>query len=148
MASSPLCDGARFATHLALRADMPFSTYLHEAVFQPLGMADTVLAGSPAHHVHSSVEDLLRFARELLAPTLIARETLADATRAHFPELKGALPGIGSFDPLLWGLTFEIKVLDLYNHGPHICRGLKRSLILERFRTAGHLVSHLESLEL
>ncbi len=99
----------RFAMHLADRAEMPFSSYLHQAVFEPLGMVDTSLRGSPAHEVHSTVDDLLRFARELLNPTLITAGTLTDATRPHFPELKGALPGVGSFDPLPWGLTFEIK---------------------------------------
>ena len=99
----------RFAMHLADRAEMPFSSYLHQAVFEPLGMVETSLRGSPAHEVHSTVDDLLRFARELLNPTLITAGTLTDATRPHFPELKGALPGVGSFDPLPWGLTFEIK---------------------------------------
>ncbi len=82
-----------------------------------------------------------------------------------------------------FGLTFELKILDLYNRGPfkrnraqddlcdlvrlfydalggqrhyarqppavkEICRGLKRSLILERFPTVYHLQRHLEGLSL
>lgn len=99
----------RFAAHLADRADMPFGTYLRQALFEPLGMSHTSLRGSPAHDVYSSVDNLLLFARELLRPTLITAATLAMARRPHFPDLKGALPGVGSFDPNPWGLTFEVK---------------------------------------
>lgn len=98
-----------FAEHLADRAEMPFADYLHAAVFTPLAMTNTQLVGSPAHGVWASVEDLLKFARELLAPTLIAAETLADATRPHFPMLSGVLPSVGRFDPNPWGLGFEIR---------------------------------------
>jgi CubicO group peptidase (beta-lactamase class C family) len=42
-------------------------------------------------------------------PTLVAAETMSDATRAHFPELGGVVPDLGRFDPNPWGLTFEIK---------------------------------------
>lgn len=99
----------RFAAHLANAADMSFTTYLQWSVFEPLGLAATSLVGSPAHGIHSSAEDLARFARELMSPTLIQPETLGAATEVHFPELKGALPGIGSYDPNPWGLGFEIK---------------------------------------
>ena len=99
----------KLADHVALRAGMPFETYLAEAVVEPLGLSDTVLRGSPAHEIYSTLDDLLRFGRELLAPTLIGQGTLAEATRPHFPELKGVLPGIGSFDPNPWGLGFEIR---------------------------------------
>jgi len=82
-----------------------------------------------------------------------------------------------------FGLTFDLKLLDLYNHGPfnrrrvnddicdmvrvfydslggqrfyarqppaikQICCGLKRTLILKKFRTARQLLDHLEGLEL
>jgi CubicO group peptidase (beta-lactamase class C family) len=97
------------ADHLALRAGMPFSTYLAHAVFEPLGMADSELVGSPAHDVHSTVADLRRFAAELLVPSLISAATLQQATTPQFPSLAGVLPGIGRFDPNPWGLGFEIK---------------------------------------
>ncbi|HLU53208.1 MAG TPA: serine hydrolase domain-containing protein [Acidimicrobiia bacterium] len=98
-----------FASHLERRAEMDFGDYLGSGVLEPLGMRSTALAGSPAHDVWSNVEDLLALARELLRPTLVTPETLADATRPHFPDLAGVLPGIGSFDPNPWGLTFEIR---------------------------------------
>lgn len=98
-----------FATHLEQKAGMGFEQYLAAGVLEPLGMRSTTLRGSPAHHVWSNVEDLLVLARELLAPTLVTPATLTDATRPHFPDLAGVLPGIGSFDPNPWGLTFEIR---------------------------------------
>src|SRR3954454_4488599 len=58
--------------HVERRTDIPFGQYVAEAVFQPLGMADSALPGSAAFSASSSVEDLARFARELLAPTLIS----------------------------------------------------------------------------
>jgi CubicO group peptidase (beta-lactamase class C family) len=99
----------RFADHLTARAGMPFEEYLRLGVLEPLGMAATKLRGSPAHAVWSTVSDLLRFSRELLAPTLVSAEMLAEATRPQFPDLGGVLPDLGRFDPNPWGLTFEIR---------------------------------------
>lgn len=99
----------RFAEHLASRTGIDFADYLRQAVFDPLQMRDTSLAGSPAHGVVSTAGDLLRFARELLEPTLIAPATLAEAASAQFPELAGVVPGIGRFDPNPWGLSFELR---------------------------------------
>lgn len=98
-----------FANHLAQRTGMPFEQYLREAVIGPLGLGHTDLVGSPAHGLRSDVGDLLRFARELLAPMLIDPATLAAATTAQFPALRGVLPGIGRFDPNPWGLGFELR---------------------------------------
>ncbi|NNF70096.1 MAG: beta-lactamase family protein, partial [Acidimicrobiia bacterium] len=99
-----------FADYLAERTGFPIGQYLQEAVFDPLGMVQTEVRGSPAHEVWSSLDDLLAFSRELLNPTLVTQATLDDATRPHFPELSGVVPGIGRFDPNSWGLTFELKV--------------------------------------
>jgi CubicO group peptidase (beta-lactamase class C family) len=99
----------RFAEHLAARTGISFGAYLHEAVIAPLGLRDTELHGSPAYGIYSTVDDLLRYGRELLAPRLVSADTLADATRAHFPDLAGVLPGVGNFNPNPWGLTFEIR---------------------------------------
>ena len=87
---------------------MPFERYLAEAVLDPLGMA-AELRGSAAAGLHGSLDDLVRFAGELLAPRLIAAETLAEATTVQFPGLAGVLPDIGRFDPNDWGLGFELK---------------------------------------
>jgi len=93
---------------VAARAEMPFERYLAGAVLEPLGMS-AQLRGSPAADLHGSLDDLVRFARELLAPRLIADETLAEATSVQFPGLAGVLPDIGRFDPNDWGLGFELK---------------------------------------
>ena len=96
------------AEHVARAAEMPFAEYLREAVFAPLGLA-AVLRGSPAADIEGSLEDLLRFAQELLAPTLIAPETLAEATTVAFPGLDGVLPQFGRMTPNDWGLGFELR---------------------------------------
>jgi CubicO group peptidase (beta-lactamase class C family) len=96
------------ADHLAARAEMPFGDYLHGAVLDPLGLGAR-LTGSPAAGMKASLADLTRFAGELLEPTLVSAETLAEATNVQFPGLAGVLPGVGRYDPLDWGLGFELK---------------------------------------
>jgi CubicO group peptidase (beta-lactamase class C family) len=96
------------AAHLEARAEMPFGRYLAEAVFGPLGMA-AELCGSAGADVHGTLDDAVRLARELLTPTLLAPETLAEAITVAFPGLNGVLPGYGRFDPMDWGLGFELK---------------------------------------
>ncbi|MFT4044724.1 MAG: serine hydrolase domain-containing protein [Gordonia sp. (in: high G+C Gram-positive bacteria)] len=86
-----------------------FDHYLAEAVCQPLGMTATVLAGPAGHGARSSVNDLARFAADLLAPTIISAETLASATTVRFAGLDGFVPGYGKQRPNDWGLGFEIR---------------------------------------
>jgi CubicO group peptidase (beta-lactamase class C family) len=95
------------ADTIAAATGMPFAEYLHEAVCEPLGMTATQLDGSPAADGVSSVDDLVRFAAELRAPTLTA--TFDAATRVAFPGLVGVLPGYGRQTPNDWGLGFEIR---------------------------------------
>lgn len=94
---------------VAARSEMPFERYLAEAVLAPLEMGGAELRGSPAADLHGSLDDLVRFAGELLAPRLIAPETLTEATSVQFPGLAGVLPDLGRFDPNDWGLGFELK---------------------------------------
>jgi CubicO group peptidase (beta-lactamase class C family) len=94
---------------VAARAEMPFADYLQAAVFEPLGLTRTELRGSAAAFVFAPLDDTIRFARELLDPTLVDAETFAEATSVQFPGLAGVLPGIGRYDPLDWGLGFELK---------------------------------------
>jgi CubicO group peptidase (beta-lactamase class C family) len=96
------------AAHVEAHAEMPFAQYLAEAVLRPLGLG-AELRGSPAADVHGTLRDAAGLAHELLAPTLVAEETLAEATTVVFPGLAGVLPGVGRFDPLDWGLGFELK---------------------------------------
>ena len=94
---------------VAERAEMPFPEYLHAGVLEPLGMSGTRLDGSPAWGAAGPVADLVAFGRELLAPSVIASETLAEATTTAFPGLGGVLPGFGRLEPNDWGLGFELR---------------------------------------
>jgi CubicO group peptidase (beta-lactamase class C family) len=96
------------ADHIAARAEMPFADYLAAAVLEPLGM-ESELRGSAASALHGTLDDLLRLARELQQPTLVAQETLDEATTVQFPGLAGVLPDFGRFDPNDWGLGFELR---------------------------------------
>lgn len=88
---------------------IPFAQYLSEAVFEPLSMSSSRLVGSAASKAVSTCGDLIRFAAELQAPTLVSTQTLAEATRVAFPGLAGVLPGYGYRKPNDWGLGFEIR---------------------------------------
>jgi CubicO group peptidase (beta-lactamase class C family) len=94
---------------LEARAKLPFAEYLQHAVLDPLAMNGAELRGSPAAGLHGPLDDLVAFASELLRPSLIAPETLAEATSVQFPGLAGVIPDLGRFDPNDWGLGFEIK---------------------------------------
>jgi CubicO group peptidase (beta-lactamase class C family) len=93
---------------LEQRAEMPFADYFAQAVAEPLGLTGH-LAGSPAHGYRGTLGDLLALGRELLRPTLVAPETLAEATTVQFPGLVGVLPGLGRMEPNDWGVTFELR---------------------------------------
>jgi CubicO group peptidase (beta-lactamase class C family) len=88
---------------------MAFADYLHEAVLAPLGMASTTLDGSPGHGATSNVDDLLRLAAEMQAPTLLDPATVREATSVQFPGLNGTVPGFGHQKPNDWGLGVELR---------------------------------------
>jgi CubicO group peptidase (beta-lactamase class C family) len=94
---------------LAQRAEMAFDDYLRAAVLEPLGLESTELRGRPSEGLHGPLGDLARVGGELLAPTLVAPETLAEATEVVYPGLVGVLPGIGRQEPNDWGLGFELR---------------------------------------
>jgi CubicO group peptidase (beta-lactamase class C family) len=96
------------AEHVAEAAEMPFAEYLRASVLGPLEMK-AELRGSVASDLFGTLDDLMRFARELQAPTLVAPETFAEATSVQFPGLGGVLPGFGRWDPNDWGLGFELR---------------------------------------
>ncbi len=91
------------------RSGLPFAHYVTETVFEPLGMQASSIDGTPSAGGGGPLVDLLRFARELLRPTLLAPETLALATTIAFPGLDGVLPGYGRCTPNDWGLGFELR---------------------------------------
>ncbi|SLI03884.1 beta-lactamase [Mycobacteroides abscessus subsp. abscessus] len=97
------------ADFITEQTGIPFPDYLRESVFEPLGMTATALTGPAGHGARSSVDDLVRFAAELLRPRLISPQTHAEAVTVQFPGLNGVLPGYGSQRPNDWGLGFEIR---------------------------------------
>lgn len=97
------------AEHLEAATGIAFADYLREAFLDPLGMNATDLAGSPAHAVWSTVDDMVRFTAELLRPRLVATETADEARTCQFPDLAGIVPGVGRFDPCPWGLGCELR---------------------------------------
>ena len=96
------------AALVAERAEMPFAEYLGAAVLEPLGLT-AKLTSSPAWGMRGTLADVLALGRELLAPTLVAPETLAEATHVQFPGLVGVLPSFGRQEPNDWGLGFELR---------------------------------------
>ncbi len=72
-------------------------------------MTGTRLVDRPSQGLHGTLDDAARLAGELLRPGIVRTATLASAKSVAFPGLKGMLPGVGSFDPLDWGLGFEIR---------------------------------------
>jgi CubicO group peptidase (beta-lactamase class C family) len=96
--------GAALAEH----AEMDFGEYLRAAVLEPLALGARY-EGRPGSGLFGSLDDLLAIGRELLAPTLVSDETLAEATTVAFPGLVGVLPGFGRQEPNDWGLGFELR---------------------------------------
>ena len=100
------------AQTVARASDIEFAEYLREAVFEPLGMSSSSLAGgaeAAGFGVQSCVSDLAAFAGDLLRPTLVSDQMHAEATSVQFPGLNGVLPGFGVQRPNDWGLGFEIR---------------------------------------
>ncbi len=94
---------------VAHAAGMPWATYLHEGVIQPLGMHATTVTESPAWGATGPLSDLVALARELWTPTLVAPSTLAEATTVSWPGLPGVLPGFGYQPSNDWGLGIELR---------------------------------------
>jgi CubicO group peptidase (beta-lactamase class C family) len=94
---------------LEVRAEMPFAEYLGQAVLGPIGMAGAELRGRAGVGLSGTLDDLAALAHELLEPTVVARETLDEATIVQFPGLAGVLPDFGRYDPNDWGLGVELR---------------------------------------
>jgi CubicO group peptidase (beta-lactamase class C family) len=99
----------QLADELAKRSGIAFPDYVREGLLGPLGMRSTTFEGSPGHGASSTVDDLVRFAAELQAPTLLDPATVSKATQVAFTGLIGVVPGFGRQDPNDWGLGFEIR---------------------------------------
>jgi CubicO group peptidase (beta-lactamase class C family) len=95
-------------TIVAERTGAPFAAAMESFVLAPLGMARTRLVERPSQGLHGPLSDLAALGAELLRPTLIGATLFDVATSVAFPGLIGLLPGVGRFDPLDWGLGFEL----------------------------------------
>jgi CubicO group peptidase (beta-lactamase class C family) len=97
------------ADAVARRSRIPFTTYLHDAVFAPLAMTATTLVDSPASGATSTIDDLVRLLRELRQPRLISATTHQRMITPHHPGLPGVLPGFGQQADNCWGLGPELR---------------------------------------
>lgn len=103
---------AVLAQTIERESGIEFGRYLTEAVCEPLGMTTTQLEGgadAAGFGATSTVDDLARFAADLLRPATVSAQMHADATSVQFPGLDGVLPGYGSQRPNDWGLGFELR---------------------------------------
>ncbi len=103
---------AVLAETIERESGIEFGRYLTEAVCGPLGMTTTRLDGgaeTAGFGATSTVDDLARFAGDLLRPATVSAQMHADATTVQFPGLDGVLPGYGSQRPNDWGLGFELR---------------------------------------
>lgn len=103
---------AVLAQAIQQESGIEFGRYLHEAVFEPLGMTASELPGGSTEAGYggqSCVADLAAFAGELLRPRLVSAPMHAQAVAVQFPGLDGVLPGFGQQRPNDWGLGFEIR---------------------------------------
>jgi CubicO group peptidase (beta-lactamase class C family) len=94
---------------LAELAGRSVAEVLEGEVLGPLGMVRTRLIGRASAGMAGPLVDLARLGQELLRPTLVQPATLATAVTVAFPGLAGVLPGLGRYDPLDWGLGFELR---------------------------------------
>jgi CubicO group peptidase (beta-lactamase class C family) len=95
---------------VATASACPLERYLDVEVFAPLEMERTHLGGPAGHGVHGTLDDLLRFARELLAPTLLDRDPAGGGHRPWpSPGWTGSSPASAVQTPNDWGLGFELK---------------------------------------
>lgn len=94
---------------LAERDGTRYEAGVRTRVLEPLGMGATDLEGRPSEGLHGPLQDLAALAGQLLRPTIVTRATLDEATATQFAGLTGVLPGVGRFEPLDWGLGFELR---------------------------------------
>jgi CubicO group peptidase (beta-lactamase class C family) len=97
------------AEALGARAGRSFERLLADQICLPLGMTGTWLEGSPAWGASGPLRDLMTLAAELISPSLVGEDLLAEATRTAFGGLPGVVPGFGRQRHCDWGLGFEIK---------------------------------------
>ena len=94
---------------LARVAGCEFSQWVQERIAAPLQTSTLHWTEPPSVGAVGSLEDLARFAHELLAPTLLKPAWFSEMTSAQFPQLDGILPGLKMQRPNPFGLGVEIR---------------------------------------
>ncbi len=94
---------------VAEHVGVSFQDWISTSVLSPLEMTATTASGSPAYSGQSSVDDLVKFARELMRPQLLSSQMANEASSVQFPRLSGVLPGYGRQADNRWGLGLEIR---------------------------------------
>lgn len=94
---------------VAQAVGMEFSDWMQQEVTGPLEMTETTVAGRPSAGYRSTINDMLRFGREVLWPRLLSPELGERALSLSRGGLRGLVPGYGAFDDNHWGLGFELK---------------------------------------
>ena len=105
------------ADQVAAGAGFEFADYLHEAVFEPLAMSATRLAGSAAAGGVGTVADLVRFVDAIRSGRLLSEPAHRRFTTAHCPDAAGILPGFGRQTPNPWAQGPELRG----RKDPHWC---------------------------
>ncbi|WP_404473808.1 serine hydrolase domain-containing protein [Microbacterium aerolatum] len=95
--------------HVSEAVGASFAEWMAHEVTGPLGMRDIDVTGRPSAGYRASIDDLMRFGREVLRPALIPVELRDLALMVSRQGLRGVVPGYGSFDDNQWGLGFELK---------------------------------------
>ena len=137
-ASTPTRVSACWPARSSWRRRSSSTRYLTEAVFEPLGMGSSALAGgaeAAGFGGESTVADLARFAGDLLRPGLVSQQMHADAVAVQFPGLSGVLPGYGTQRPNDWGLGFEIRD----GKSPHWTGSPNSAADVRTLRPVGHV---------
>ena len=101
----------RGARHLSRRRRRrcPSPTTSRAAVLEPLGLSGTALEGRPPPGSWARSRTCSHSAGSSWPRPLSRPETLQEATTVAFPGLDGILPDFGRYEPLDWGLGFEIR---------------------------------------
>ena len=93
---------------LSERSGVPFSTWVAEMVFSPLGIKRE-LRGSPAWGMHGSLRELLAFAFEAACPHFLSPKLFSAWSRSDGMALPGVVPGYGFHRDNAWGLGCEVR---------------------------------------
>lgn len=94
---------------VAAAVGMDFGTWVRQRVAEPLGMRALRWTGSASVGTFAPLTDLARLASELLEPTLLEADMMAQYVGPQFPELVGVMPGFGHQEPNPFGLGIEVR---------------------------------------